>query len=376
MSTDQIKQALEGVRHPIASSSSLPPPCYHEEDWFRLEMERVFRRGWLGIGRRDQWKRPGDYETIHLGNIAIVVIMDEHGALQAMSNSCLHRSSQIMSGHGNCRAMVCPFHGWSYDYSGRLVSASRMENAPGFSEKGMGLKKFHVATQDGFVFLNLEENPGPLDHWLGDFSEMHAPWSLEDLVTGRQRVLDVDCNWKLFLEVFNEYYHLPYVHPESISHYYPEPDPADDVMGEYTTQFGPTTANPALLEENQGCSLPQINSLGEREKGGARYTWVYPNMTFAAGSDCLWMYHVYPLTATRTRAVQTVCFPSQTTRLPEFRATSEIYYSRFDIAINEDIPALEKQQAGMESPFAVQGRFSALEPSVGNFACWYAAVTR
>ena len=92
--------------------------------------------------------------------------------------------------------------------------------------------------------------------------------------------------------------------------------------------------------------------------------------------DCMWIYHVYPITSKSTRVVQTVCFPPETTHRDDFREKSEMYYQRFDFAVDEDIPALERQQAGMQSPYAVQGRISALEPCVGNFACWYSQATR
>ena len=376
MSVDRIKQALTAVRYPVSSSLTLPPECYHDDGWLGHEMNCLFRRGWFGIGRRDQWRTPGDYQAIEVAGVPIVVIMDKDGKLQALSNSCLHRSSRIMTGTGSCKAMVCPFHGWSYDTRGQLISAPRMETADCFSEKQYSLKKFNVESLDGFVFLSLEESPVSLAKWSGDFEQVHAPWSLENLVTGRSRTFDVNCNWKLFIEIFNEYYHLPLVHPQSLNHYYPEPEPADVVIGEYTTQFGATAGNPALLDENQAQSFPVIPTLGEKERNGTRYTWIYPNLTFAASMDCMWIYHVYPITSKSTRVVQTVCFPPETTHRDDFGEKSEMYYQRFDFAINEDIPALEQQQAGMQSPYAVQGRFSALEPCVGNFACWYSQATR
>jgi len=73
--------------------------------------------------------------------------------------------------------------------------------------------------------------------------------------------------------------------------------------------------------------------------------------------------------------VQTVAFPSATVETESFDKKSSHYYERVDVAIEEDIPALEKQQNGMESPYASQGPFSTLEPSVGNFACWYSERT-
>jgi len=373
---NRIQQALPAVRYPVSSSLTLPPECYHDDDWLEHEVNCLFRRGWFGIGRRDQWQKPGDYQTIEVAGAPIVVILDQDGELQALSNVCLHRSSAIMTGVGNCKAMVCPLHGWSYDTQGRLISAPRMESADGFQGKQYSLKKFHTDSLDGFVFLSLEENPPPLADWSGDFEQVHAPWSLADLVTTDIRTFDVNCNWKLFIEVFNEYYHLPFVHPQSISHYYPEPQSADLVIGEYTTQFGETDGNSALLEENQADSFPMIPTLGEKERKGTRYTWIYPNLTFAASADCVWIYHVCPITAKSTRVAQTVCFPKETTQRDDFQEKSELYYHRFDLAINEDIPALERQQAGMQSPYAVQGRFSALEPCVGNFACWYSQATR
>jgi len=376
MSVELIKQQLAAVRYPVSSSLSIPPRCYHDEEWLGREREQLFQRGWFAIGREDQWKVPGDYQSMTIVGIPIVVTMDREGVLKALSNVCLHRASQIMSGAGRCKALVCPFHGWSYDFTGQVISAPRMETARGFSATRHQLKQFHIETSDGFVFLNLGDCPPPLQDRLGDFNHLHAPWSLSDLVTARKREFAVNCNWKLFIEAFNEYYHLPYVHPDSINDRYPEPDPADVVMGEYTTQFGVTSGNPALLDGQNKSEFPKIPTLDDRQCTGTRYTWVYPNMTFAASYDCLWMYHVYPINAGKTHVVQTVCFPPETTMLSDFSEKARAYYDRFDTAIDEDIFALEKQQKGMRSPYAQQGRFSALEPGVGNFACWYAKKMR
>ena len=376
MSIDFIQEALESVRYPLTSAYSLPPSCYHDVSWFKYELDRVFKTGWFSIGRVDQWQRCGDYQALNIAGIPIVIVMDEDGKLQAMSNTCLHRSSEIMSGQGSCKVMVCPFHGWSYDYQGQVISAPHMEVAEGFCQSDLFLKKFKLDVSDGFVFLSLDDDCGELEDWLGDFPDVHACWSMHELVTTRQRSFEVNCNWKLFIEVFNEYYHLPYVHSQSIGHYYPEPEDIDAVMGEYTTQFGLTTKNPALLETSQGNAFPMISTLGEKEKNGTRYTWIYPNITFAASVDCMWAYHVYPISPNRTLATQTVCFSKETTKREDFAEKAQSYYERFDEAINEDIPALEKQQSGMESPYARQGRFSALEPSVANFACWYADMMR
>ena len=192
------------------------------------------------------------------------------------------------------------------------------------------------------------------------------------MVSTRRREFEVACNWKLFMEVFNEYYHLPYVHPDSIGGIYNTPDDLDPVNGNYVTQFGSTEGTGALLTDSQEQALPAIGSLAGKDALGTRYTWMFPNMTFAAGKESIWVYDVHPLSPTRTRAGMTVCFPSETVARDDFDRLVQHYYQRMDAALDEDIPALENQQAGLQSPLARQGRFSHLEPSVATFACWYA----
>ena len=88
------------------------------------------------------------------------------------------------------------------------------------------------------------------------------------------------------------------------------------------------------------------------------------------------MYQTYPLGVDRCHVVQTVCFPEPSLEVCDFASRAEAYYDRIDTALAEDLPFLIGQQQGISSPFARQGRFSTLEPSVGNFACWYADAMR
>ena len=184
--------------------------------------------------------------------------------------------------------------------------------------------------------------------------------------------MEVECNWKTFIEVFNEYYHLPMVHPDSISWLYPEPDPVDEVSGQFTTQFGPTEGAAALMANTQKFALPVAPGLEGREASGTRYTWIYPNITYALSQDSMWIYQAFPLAPDRCRVIQTICFPAASVALADFEDRAQHYYARIDAAVAEDLPFLERQQIGLNSRFARQGRFAALEPSVGKFAYWYA----
>jgi phenylpropionate dioxygenase-like ring-hydroxylating dioxygenase large terminal subunit len=372
VNAEALRADLARVRHPIDEAASLPPACYSDETLFAIERDAIFHASWIGIGRADRWRKPGDYSAMQIAGVPTIVLRDQDGGLRAFANSCRHRGARLLEGDGNCRGVKCPFHGWAYKLDGRLAGAPRMEHTKNFDKTEFALVPFAVAEREGFAFLSYDAARDDIDDWLGDFAELHGPWSLADLVSTRRREFEVKCNWKNFVEVFNEYYHLPYVHPDTVDSVYDLPDDPDPTTGAYASQFGATQGTGGLLEDQQEHVLPPIASLTGRNRQGVRYTWAFPNMTFAAGTEAMWVYEVYPLAPNRTHVAMTACFPPETVESDGFKQSVQFYYDRLDAAIAEDIPALESQQIGLTSPFARQGRFSFLEPNVAEFACWYA----
>lgn len=370
---DLLRQQLAEVKAPIETAATLPPACYADASVAEIEREAVFRTAWIGVGRSDQWKDTGDYTALAIADTPVIVMRDKSQILRAFANTCRHRGSLILEGSGNTQTISCPFHRWTYGLDGGLRGAPDMPEGAVFDRSDLGLIEFRAAERDGFAFVCFSDETDDIDVWLGDFSELHAPWSLGSLVSTRRLELEVGCNWKGFLEVFNEYYHLPYVHPDSIDSVYDRPDPGEEVTGQYASQFGETQGTGGLLEGTQQYALPEIPSLDGRNRNGTRYTWLFPNMTFAASTEAVWIYEATPLEQGRCRVVMTVCFPPETIGHQDFESSAQVYYDRMDAALAEDIPALEQHYKGLASPFAKQGRFCAdLEPNVANFAIWFA----
>ncbi len=370
---EQLRDALSHVTATIETSATLPPACYADASVAELERDAVFRTSWVGIGRWDQWKTPGDYSALTIAGMPVIIVRDKSQTLRVYANTCRHRGSMMLEGSGNAQTISCPFHRWTYGLDGELRGAPDMPNGAVFNKCDHGLIEFRAAERDGFAFICFDNDAEDIDVWLGDFSDVHRPWNLASLVTTRRMELEVDCNWKGFLEVFNEYYHLPYVHADSISNVYARPDGADQTTGQYSSQFSTTEGTGGLLEATQQYALPSMPSLDGRNRNGTRYTWMFPNMTFAASTEAIWIYEATPIETGRCRVVMTVCFPPETMALEQFESCAQVYYDRMDAALAEDIPALARHYKGLASPFARQGRFCAdLEPSVANFALWYA----
>ena len=364
--------AFETVRRPPSQAESLPPRCYTSRAFFQTELERVFRPAWASLGRADRLAAGGDYAAIELAGVPLILLRDKAGRLRAFANSCRHRGTKLLEGSGRCRTVTCPFHGWVYGLDGALVHAPAMERAEGFALEDYGLLPLRLEERDGFLFVNLDGQAPGIDDWLGDFSAFHAPWRLGEMASARRREFEVACNWKLFLEVFNEYYHLKFVHARSIGGIYHEPDAPEELDGQFVTQFGSHDASSGLLEGDRDKAFPVIPGLEGRNRDGTRYSWVFPNIAFAASSEAIWVYEVSPLAPDRTWIGMTCAFPQATFEVEGFAERSAAYFERLDVAIAEDIEVLEQQQAGLASPFARPGRFSHLEPNVARFERWLA----
>ncbi|MEH6446771.1 MAG: aromatic ring-hydroxylating dioxygenase subunit alpha, partial [Oceanospirillaceae bacterium] len=364
---------------------SLPAQCYSSPEILEREKQRLFLKSWIAVGRADQWPNAGDYSTRNILDIPIILIKDKHGNIKAYSNSCRHRGAKLLEGSGNCRTICCPFHCWTYDLEGNLVFAPKIKNDETFNYDEYGLIEIQSEARDGFVYINFTDSASDtsgsgsdsqsIDTWLGEFPSVHAPWKFKELVSYKRHEFTVNCNWKAFLDVFNEYYHLPYIHPSTINEAYKEPEAARLMQGNFSSQFGSTEGSGGLLEETQQYTLPATNGMDDKTSNGVRYTWVYPNLTFAASAEAVWIYEALPITAQTSQIALTLCFPQSSTELEDFETRADFYYQRLIAAINEDIPALENQQLGLNSPLAKQGRYhERLEPNVAHFDFWYAGL--
>ena len=370
---EKLLERIKLCKLPPLQRRSLPFECYWEDSILIQEQKLIFSNQWLGLGRADRLEASGEYEAFELCGQSLVLIRDQDNILRLYANTCRHRGAKLLDGTGQCQAISCPFHGWTYTLDGNLKYAKTMSENPNFDFSEHSLIEYTLKELQGFLFAFLGNQPTDLDSQLGDFSELHQPWSLNELITTRREVFEVQCNWKAFLDVFNEYYHLSNIHPTSIDNLYIKPEESDKTTGDYASQFGFTTGTGALLEAHQSNALPKMENLGDPWNLGARYSWVFPNMTFAASQEAIWVYEANPITSQSCQVRQSICFPKNTTELPDFQEKSQAYYQRLDDALDEDITALENQQKGLNKSPSLQGQFSTLmEANVATFAQWYA----
>ena len=101
------------------------------DDVYRLEIERIFDRTWVFLAHETEIPKPGDFVSRNLGQAPVVVVRDNDGTIHALLNSCRHRGAKVCrADSGNTRHFVCPYHGWTYERSGKLMTTTFDKHFP------------------------------------------------------------------------------------------------------------------------------------------------------------------------------------------------------------------------------------------------------
>jgi phenylpropionate dioxygenase-like ring-hydroxylating dioxygenase large terminal subunit len=141
------------------------------DDVYRMEMERIFDRTWVFLAHETEIPAPGDYVSRALGSAPVVVVRDTDGTLHGLLNSCRHRGAKVCrADSGNARNFVCPYHGWTYERSGRLVTTTFDKHFPkdfDFSLHGLA-RVPRLESYKGLIFGSWNKDVIPLADYLGD----------------------------------------------------------------------------------------------------------------------------------------------------------------------------------------------------------------
>ena len=152
---------------------------YADPAIFELELERIFGRAWLLIGHESQVRQRGDYFTTRMGREPVLVVRKDDGEITVLVNRCAHRGAMVCAeGRGNVERFVCPYHGWSYDTSGKLRTVTFQSGYEPNALSELRLKRVpRVETYRGFIFASLTASGEDLETFLGT-----ARASFDDLV--------------------------------------------------------------------------------------------------------------------------------------------------------------------------------------------------
>jgi phenylpropionate dioxygenase-like ring-hydroxylating dioxygenase large terminal subunit len=355
------------TRRPLHQASPLPGWCYVSPEWYAREIDSMFRKDWICVGRVEQIPERGDFFSIEIIGQPLIVVRDDSAQIRVHSAICRHRGSVITTeGSGRCRAFVCPYHNWTYSLSGKLVgtpgSPPPMAGAEGFSPADHGLASIRSENWGGFIFINFDEQAEPLIPWLGDLPEFLAGYDLENMQWTHRDVYEVDCNWKVWLENAFENYHAPTIHRKHM-------EPGKPQNWTFEKPRGPWEAMYSKRSIVAYSGLPAIAGLDERKASGLYHLWVQPSVQIILSSSSMKFRQYLPNGPEKLLLYENWTFPKSTVERPDFAdVVGPNYYEKYSQIIREDLGINPTVQKGMRSGAYRPGRYSLEECLVHRIA--------
>ncbi len=270
-------EAWENIRGDVATSTTLPSAAYTDSDYFFQERAAIFVGGWCGIAMVDDVSQ-GRVVVREIADTSVIVTRNNRGDLRCYLNSCSHRGTELVEDDGEIdNVLRCPYHRWTFDLDGTLISTPLFdtESIEDFDPNVFGLQEIRVGAFAGVIWISLNPDVPDLVDWFGDLGDRLAGYGLERYEVRRSVTVNVQADWKLLTENFQEYYHLAWVHPElakvsKVDDHYRFQGP-----GRYC---GQTTTPISAGDNDEWTTLQNGSGLSSSDAESGRHIALFPNV--------------------------------------------------------------------------------------------------
>ncbi|HEY8795995.1 MAG TPA: aromatic ring-hydroxylating dioxygenase subunit alpha [Gemmatimonadaceae bacterium] len=347
---------------------------YLSPELFAREKDRIFMREWFYAGREEDVPMAGSYLVVDIAGESVLVVRTREGALRAYYNVCRHRGCQLVLTGTNstgCAPEVagsfgsgikCPYHAWTYTLDGALRTAPYLDEGTGIRKEELSLHPVGIDTWGGFFFLNLMPREAAarghtLRAQLGDAATRLANYPLADLRRVKRITYDVQANWKVMLENYNECYHCAGVHPELC-----KVVPGFKVRGgsELDWERGIEHAEGAWTFTHSGRSArAPFPGLSDDERVRHKGELIYPNFMISLSADHVAAFAVWPRGAEHTTIDCDFLFHPSEIAKPGFDPSDAVDF--WDLVNRQDWAICEGVQRGMRSRVFESGFYAPME---------------
>ncbi len=346
---------------------SLPGHYYTSSAIFAQEFERIFTKRWLYVGRASEIATVGDFLLFDLAptragpepvpHESIIVVRGSDAEVRSFYNVCRHRGARMCSEAGRGQTIRCPYHAWTYALDGRLIGAPNMADVAGFSREDYPLRPVATAVWEGFVFINLADEPVPFAEAFAPIHDKLGPWQLDRLVLAQEVEYEVAANWKLLFENYAECYHCPVIHP-ALNSVTPYRGAHNDL------ESGEILGGPMQISEARGSMTKSGRLCGPLLVSGELLAQVYyytflPNLFLSLHPDYVLIHRLDPVAIDRTRVRCAWLFDPSYREQPGCDPQEAVVF--WDRVNKEDWQVCELSQHGVRSRAYAPGPYAELE---------------
>ena len=358
------------------AASQLPVHSYFDQARFEREKQLLFESGPRYVGHALAVPEAHDYFVLPQEAGGRALVRDTQGQIQLISNCCRHRQAIMLGGRGNLQAegkghaggnIVCPIHRWTYSSSGELLGAPHFERDPCLS-----LSNYPLRQWNGLLF---EDNGRDITADLAGMA-VARDLSFDGYVLDHVELHQCNYNWKTFIEVYLEDYHVGPFHP-GLGNFVTCDDLKWQFGGEYSVQtvgLAPSFGKPGSDVYRQWHEVLLKYREGKLPERGAIWLTYYPHIMVEWYPHVLTVSTLHPIGVDKTLNMVEFYYPEEIVAFErEFVEAQRAAY--METAIEDDEIA-ERMDAGRKALMQrgdneVGPYQSPMEDGMQHFHEWY-----
>ena len=358
------------------AASQLPVSSYFDEALFQRELELIFQRGPRYVGHQLCVPNVGDYHALPQEGEGRALVRNAQGGVELISNVCRHRQAIMLKDRGSLNTQqkgsaggnsVCPLHRWTYKDNGELLGAPHFSHDP-----CLNLNNYKLREWNGLLF---EDNGIDVAADLAGIGP-RADLDFTGFVLDRIELHECNYNWKTFIEVYLEDYHVGPFHP-GLGHFVT----CDDLRWEFGKNYSVQTVGVANRLGKAGSPVYERwhKALLDYREGkppthGAIWLTLYPHIMVEWYPHVLTVSTLHPISPTKTMNMVEFYYPEEIAAFErEFVEAQQAAYMETCI---EDDEIGERMDAGRKALLArgdneVGPYQSPMEDGMQHFHDWY-----
>jgi phenylpropionate dioxygenase-like ring-hydroxylating dioxygenase large terminal subunit len=347
------------------STASVPAARYTDPAHLRTERDTLFRRYPQVAALSPDLPSTGSVLTRDNFDIPVVVARDGDGVAHAFANVCAHRGAQVVADGRDCkRRLTCPYHAWSYDLHGRLVTVPDQESFPGLGLSTSGLRPLPSREEHGVIWLlpDLEAVvTTDVDPGLGSIGDDLDGFDVGGHRHWRSHRFELDLNWKLVIDTFLEPYHFASLHRATVGPLFIANLCHAERVGRHVREVLPRKSMLSLRDE-------PVDSWDIVPHSALVYV-LFPNTVFVMQVDHIETWRVTPHPTDPGRSICDLDFyvPDEPASDSFERHWEKNWRLTIDTVIQEDFAAMAGVQRGLASGAIDAIRIGANEPALALF---------
>ena len=355
----------------IQGAHTLERDYYTSKKILSQEYKNIFLNHWICAGRESELSHPGEYKTINIGFESIIILKDQKNKIRSHYNLCRHRGTRICEKPDGkfSKSIQCGYHGWAYSLDGSLIGAPHMDKVPNFRKSDYGLHPVPLKLWEGFIFINLSENPTDFENSFAPIIGRFKEWSISELHIFEKKKYRVKGNWKLVIQNYCECYHCPILHPDLAAIHNYMGGKNDLYEGAFLGGYMEFNKNKNSITESGELCCPTLPGVSKKNESRVYYYSIFPNMLLSLHPEYVMFHTIWPEGNNQCIVECSWLFEKNVIKSSEHKPQEAVDF--WDLTNKQDWHISELSQLGIQSKKYYPSPYSGQESLLAAFDKFY-----